>query len=85
MITSDYGRSASDTPHPRTPAAQLQLAGVSATSSRIGAVQVSAYVHTTSPHRQCAQVPTPINFDDPDSLTTVHCGRAAAGPPTPVR
>jgi hypothetical protein len=27
MITSDYGRSASDTPHPRTPAAQLQLAG----------------------------------------------------------
>ena len=66
MITSDYGRSASDTPHPRTPAAQLQLAGVSATSSRIGAVQVSAYVHTTSPHRLCAQVPTPINFDDPD-------------------
>jgi hypothetical protein len=65
MITSDYGRSASDTPHPRTPAAQLQLAGVSATSSRIGAVQVSAYVHTTSPHRLCAQVPTPINFDDP--------------------
>ena len=38
MITSDYGRSASDSPHPRTPAAQLQLAGVSATSSRIGAV-----------------------------------------------
>ena len=66
MITSDYGRSASDTPHPRTPAAQLQLAGVSATSSRIGAVQVSAYVHTTSPHRLCAQVPTPINFDDPE-------------------
>ena len=24
MITSGYGRSASDTPHPRTPAAQLQ-------------------------------------------------------------
>src|SRR5512144_1638857 len=66
MITSDYGRSASDTPHPRTPAAQLQLAGVSATSSRIGAVQVSAWVHTASPHRRCAQVPTPINFDDPD-------------------
>src|SRR5512133_1390343 len=69
MITSDYGRSASDTPHPRTPVAQLQLAGVSATSSRIGAVQVSAWVHTTSPHRRCAQVPTPINFDnDPANL-----------------
>ncbi len=72
MITSDYGRSASDTPHPRTPAAQLQLAGVSATSSRIGAVQVSAYVHTTSPHRLCAQVPTPINFDDPVYWPLVH-------------
>ena len=33
MITSDYGRSASDTPHPRTPAAQLQLAATSTTSS----------------------------------------------------
>ena len=42
MITSGYGRSASDTPHPRTPAAQLQLAAISGTSSRIGAVPVSA-------------------------------------------
>src|SRR5512144_2134044 len=64
MITSDYGRSASDPPHPRTPAAQRQLAAVSATSShRCG--PVSAWVHTASPHRRCAQVPTPINFDDP--------------------
>ena len=80
MITSDYGRSASDTPHPRTPAAQLQLAGVSATSSRIGAVQVSAYVHTTSPHRLCAQVPTPINFDDPELFDRRHhCGAKPPG------
>jgi hypothetical protein len=68
MITSDYGRSALDTPHPPTPAAQLQPAAISATSSRIGAVQVSAYVHTTSPHTRCAQAPTPINFDDPHKV-----------------
>ena len=62
MITSDYGRSASDTPHPRTPAAQLQLDCGQRDVVRIGAVQVPAYVHTTSPHRRCAQVPTPVTI-----------------------
>jgi hypothetical protein len=65
MITSGYGRSASDTPHPPTPAAQLQPAAISGTSSRIGAVPVPADGHTTSPHTRCAQAPTPINFDHP--------------------
>src|SRR5215212_4296575 len=65
MITSGYGRSASDTPHPPTPAAQLQPAAISGTSSRIGAVPVPANGHTTSPHTRCAQAPTPINFDHP--------------------
>ena len=65
MITSGYGRSAPDTPHPPTPAAQLQPAAISGTSSRIGAVPVPANGHTTSPHKRCAQAPTPINFDHP--------------------
>lgn len=65
MITSGYERSAPDTPHPPTPAAQLQPAAISGTSSRIGAVPVPANGHTTSPHKRCAQAPTPINFDHP--------------------
>ena len=68
MITSGYERSAPDTPHPPTPAAQLQPAAISGTSSRIGAVPVPANGHTTSPHKRCAQAPTPINFDHPDIL-----------------
>ena len=79
MITSDYGRSASDTPHPPTPAAQLQLAAISATSSRIGAVQVSANGHTTSPHKRCAQAPTPINFDDPCKAGVRRADNASPG------
>ena len=71
MITSGYERSAPDTPHPPTPAAQLQPAAISGTSSRIGAVPVPANGHTTSPHKRCAQAPTPINFDHPVTLKSV--------------
>jgi hypothetical protein len=51
MITSDYGRSASDTPT----LGRQQLSGSPLRSTRprsIGAVQVSANDHTTSPHRR---------------------------------
>jgi hypothetical protein len=65
MITSGYGRSASDTPHLGRQQLSCRLDAISATSPRIDAVQVSANVHTTSPHTRCAQTPTPINFVDP--------------------
>src|SRR6188768_4272053 len=89
MITSGYERSAPDTPHPPTPAAQLQPAAISGTSSRIGAVPVPANGHTTSPHKRCAQAPTPINFDHPVSTgpfprSALRTGRArfrASGSP----
>ena len=80
MITSGYGRSASDTPHPRTPAAQLQLDWdqrdvVASVRSRC-----RQRVHTTSPHRRCAQVPTPINFDDPDKFLLAFPAAPGHGP-----
>ena len=67
MITSGYGRSASDTPH----LGRQQLSCSStrpARRRRIDAVPVPANGHTPSPHTRCAQVPTPINFDDPVTL-----------------
>lgn len=69
MITSDYGRSASDTPHLRHQPAQLRAR--CAQRDVVASVRslAPANRYAPSPHRRCAQAPTPINFVDPAILS----------------